>query len=136
MEHERELARGERLFERRASAYEEMVGVLHLWMERINLTMPIIRFEGDPEPPDPPGDDEWRGMQVRLRTFGSAAVADAFNYFIATVNEFYAQLTAMRDARAHGEGNEPFKKLQDARVQVQEALRALEQLVSDELAGL
>ena len=34
-EHERELARGARLFERRAPVYEEMLRLLYRWMERV-----------------------------------------------------------------------------------------------------
>lgn len=135
-EHERRLAQGERLFERRASAYEDMLRALHVWLERINLTMPILKLAGDPEPPDPPADDEWRAMQVRLRTYGSPAVADDFDYVIATINDFYNQLTATKVAREQGLPDAPFEKLQAKRETVREALRALERLVSEELATL
>jgi hypothetical protein len=56
--HERELASGARLFDRRGAVYEEMLGLLYLWMERVDRPEPIISFKGEPEPPEPPGRKE------------------------------------------------------------------------------
>jgi hypothetical protein len=73
-EHERELARGARLFDRRAPVYEEMLKFLNVWRDRVYATERIWESAGDPGPPEPPNFDEWRAMQARLGTYGSAAV--------------------------------------------------------------
>jgi hypothetical protein len=56
-EHERELARSARLFERRA--------------------------------PEPPNFEEWRAMQARLGTYGSADVSDAFGEYWEAIEALY-----------------------------------------------
>jgi hypothetical protein len=80
-EHERELARGARLFDRRAPVYEKMLGFLSVWRDRVNATEPVWQSAGDPGPPEPPDFEEWRAMQARLGTYGSAAVSDAFREY-------------------------------------------------------
>jgi hypothetical protein len=40
-EHERDLARGARLFEKRATVYESMNDFLLVWMQRVDATEPI-----------------------------------------------------------------------------------------------
>lgn len=139
-EHERGLARGARLFERRAPVYEEMLRLLYPWMERVDATERMMTFAGDPEPPEPPGAEEWRGMQVRLRTIGSGEVADAYEGFADAIRSFFRLVPTMRAIREHGEDAEEavrvHTELEEARSNVRKTLRSLERLVSDELASL
>jgi hypothetical protein len=136
-EHERELARGARLFERRAPVYQEMLGQLYVWIAQVNATEPIIEFAGQPEPPDPPSDEEWREMEVQLRTFGSVAVADAYGLLADAMHSFFAQAGSLRTIREQGGAvTEPWEQVHEARITVRENLRALERLVSEELAAL
>jgi hypothetical protein len=139
-EHERELARGARLFERRAPVYEETLKLLYIATRRVDETERIIRFAGDPEPPEPPSEEEWREAQVRLRTFGSSNVADAFDAYAAAVTAFFERAREVQWHREHGEDADAavaaHKALEEARANVHEALRTLERLVSDELAAL
>jgi hypothetical protein len=44
-EHERDLASGARLFERRSGVYEAMLGFLQVWVEWINATEPVLKLE-------------------------------------------------------------------------------------------
>jgi hypothetical protein len=138
--HERELARGARLFERRASVYEEMLKLLYPWMERVYATERFMTFSGEDEPPEPPDKDEWQGMLVRLRTFGSVAVADAFEAFGNAVGDFYSQVPIWRSAREQSDDRDEirsaFEALEAARTNVRVELGALERLVSQELESL
>jgi hypothetical protein len=134
--HERDLARGARLFERRSVVYEGLLTILQLWMERVEATEPILRMAGEPEPPDPPSPDELRVMNARLRTFGSPAVADAYEAFMDAIRGFWGYVMSLRMTRDQGGANLPWQELQDARAKVREALSKLERLVSDELASL
>jgi hypothetical protein len=139
-EHERDLARGARLFERRGPVYETMIAFLYPWMERVDATEPFMRYAGEPDPPDPPSTDEWRMMHVRLRTYGSPEVADAYDVFGEAIRSFFFHLPTIRADRAHGtdaaESVRLHKEFEAARVNVRKTLRSLERLVSDELASL
>ena len=138
-EHERELARGGRLYERRAPIYEQMLKLLNVWMERVDATEPIWKYADDPGPPDPPDLEESRAMQVQLSTHGSPEVSDAYRAFGEALREFAQRVDAYRLIRSgeDAEGNlaDSASKMEEARGKVREALRTLERLVSDELAG-
>jgi hypothetical protein len=41
-----------------------------------------LKFANDPEPPEEPSPDEQRDLNRVLRTFGSKAVADAYEEFV------------------------------------------------------
>jgi hypothetical protein len=139
--HERQLASGARLFDRRAAVYEDMLRFLNVWMERVDATEKMMTFEGEPEPPEPPGPEEWRGMYAKLRTYGSKAVAEGYDAFSEAVVDFFiARVPATRTVRETGTDPEEavriHRQLEDARRKVREALNALERLVSEELAAL
>jgi hypothetical protein len=139
-EHERELARGARLYERRATVYEQTLTLLYVWMDRVDLTERLWESAGDPKPPELPNLDEWRKMQARLATHGSLAVSDAYREFWESgITAFYARVAEMRMIReGHAEGvlAEAAQRMEDARRHVRELMRKLERLVSDELAAL
>jgi hypothetical protein len=136
-EHERKMAQGERLFDRRAAAYEAMLAFVQVWWERIVDTEPILRLAGTPDPPAPPTPDEWRPMYVRLRTFGSQPVATLYEDFTRGAQAFFAQVGVMQAARRQpGTVEEPWRELEAARERVKETYDAMELLVSDELASL
>jgi hypothetical protein len=135
-EHARGLARGERLFEVRAAAYEAMLGFLQVWWERILDTLPVLRFGGAPDPPDAPTPDEWRPMYVRLRTVGSVAVAAGYDDFVKATNDFFIQVELFRSAKEAQEAKLPWQDVEDARTKVKGIYDGIELLVSEELASL
>jgi hypothetical protein len=134
--HERELARGDRLYERRALVYEQMMGVVATTMEHVERRNPMISFSNEPPLPDEPSVDDQRAMQIKLRTHGSKAVGDAFHDWVQKVRQFQLNATAfemVRDQRA------PFtderEVMDDARVEAREAADKLARLLADELAS-
>jgi hypothetical protein len=135
-EHERDLARGARLFDKRGAVYEAMNAYLLTWMQRVESTEKFWRSASEPEPPEPPSDDEWRAMQVSLRTFGSQAVADAYDELSQKITAFYAAANMLYDMREQGAVTLPHQEVEDARERVREAHRALVRLASSELATL
>jgi hypothetical protein len=137
-EHERELARGARLFDRRQPVYEEMLRLLYPWAERVEATDKIITFADEPDPPDLPSREAWREMQIRFATIGSRAVADSFLAFGDVLRDFWAHVGRMRNIREHGGGDlaEAATATEEARREVVAALRKTERLVSEELAAL
>jgi hypothetical protein len=134
--HERLLASGERLFEKRAAVYEGMVGVVQSWAEKVEDTEPILRLADDAAAPEQPTVDEQRALNTVLRTFGSEAVAKTFSDFVVTVREFFFEASSLRTLREQGAPALPWEQLQEKRAKVRSDLAALERLVSDELAAL
>ncbi len=131
------MARGARLFERRAAAYEAMLLFIQVVWERILDTEPWFRRANAPDPPPPPTGDEWRPMYVRMRTVGSQSVARLYQEFASAAQAFFAVAELMQAARRQpGQIEEPWRELQAAREKVQAIYDELEVLVSDELASL
>ena len=98
-----------------------------------------MTFAGEPEPPEPPARDEWLDMLVRLRTYGSVVVADAYEEFADAVRNFYFQVPNVRLVKEKGAAEEAVPVLEEfesARKNVREKLTALERLVSQELESL
>ena len=79
-------------------------------------------------------------MQVRLRTYGSVAVADAYRDFADALWSFFAYVPSVRAIKERGtdagDTVRVHEEFEEARLRVREALRSLERLVSDELAAL
>jgi hypothetical protein len=135
--HERDLARGDRLYARRAPVYEEMIASVHGLMEHVELTEPIVVYSGDPEPPPRPALEDQRAMQAKLRTHGSRAVADALDEFLKDVRTFEIQVRTFRIVRdQQNDITDVVTKMNDARERAREAMRSIERLVSSELESL
>jgi hypothetical protein len=135
--HEQRMASGGRLFEKRSDIYERMIGVLHRWAEQVDRTEPILKFANEPEPPEEPSVDEQRGLNTVLHTFGSEAVADAYDEFVKAVRSFFYSAMTLRTIREQrGDAELPWKQMEEEREKVRAELKAIERLVSDELASL
>jgi hypothetical protein len=136
-EHERELARGARLFERRALAYEQMLGLLQVWVERVQAAQRIMRYAGEEEP-EAPSREEWQLMQTKVRTIGSRPVGDAYAKAVIAISAFFGQVTRIQNIRQHGGGSvsDALEDMQEAGQHVLATSAALEVLVSSELEKL
>jgi hypothetical protein len=135
-EHERKLAQGERLFERRASVYEAMIGNVHALMEHVEAREPLTS-SGEPSLPPKPSIAEQRAMQSKLRTIGSAAVADALDRLAKAARNFFVLASTVGTIRDQGgkfEGE--IEQMLKAREEARAATLDLERLVSEELSSL
>ena len=138
-EHERELARSARLFERREPVYEETLLLLRVWMDRVDLTERLYTAPGDPEPPEVPDREKWRAMQARLGALGSPEVSAAYREFWDALEAFYErvkELRMLRQGYAEGEAGAAATRMIEARGTVGDMLQKLERVVSGELAAL
>jgi hypothetical protein len=138
-QHERELARSARLFERREPVYEETLTLLRVWMDRVDLTERLYTSPGDPEPPELPDREKWRGMQARLGAIGSPEVSAAYGEFWDALEAFYERVKELRmlmQGYAEGEAGAAATRMNEARGTVGDMLQKLERVVSDELATL
>lgn len=140
-EHERRLAQGQRLFDLRVAAYESMLNHFQMWWEQIVVTEPIIEVAGQPDPPVQPSVDEWRLMYVRLRTVGSAAVAEKYDDLSRAINSFFGFVFSLRAIRNQRGGETPqfiaaWQAVDDARDRVHALHAEIERLVGEELEAL
>jgi hypothetical protein len=136
-QHERELARGTRLFDRRAPVYGEMVELLYRWLDRVNATEPIMRFADEPDPVGLPSEEEALKLQARFGTVSSPATFAAFGEAIDALQEFTNHVRVLRTVRQHGgELARELEAVQEARETVRAAVPDFQRVVSDELEGL
>ena len=136
-EHEQRIASGNRLFDRRADAYEAMIGSAHALMEHVEATEPFVTYSGERPLPPEPSPDVQRAMQAKARTIGSQAVADALDLFTQDVRSFFVQAQIVAAIRASGvDMGDELEKTHEARKRARKAMEKLERLVSDELASL
>lgn len=133
--HERLLASGARLFEKRSAVYERLVGEVERLAEEVGAA--VVAFVTNEESPDDelperPSDDETRVMTVQLRTFGSKAVADGYENYLKSIDGFWNALVHYGGQL----GPEDLPKVGEAQARALAERRAVERLVSDELASL
>lgn len=134
--HERLLASGERLFEKRSAVYEEMVGLLRLLWEEVVATAPQLTIAGAPPVPEGPSSDERRAMNAKLHTFGSKDVADAYEEFVTSVVGFHLVASPLRTSHEIPGADVLWTQLDEMRNAMRDDLATIELLVSNELASL
>jgi hypothetical protein len=141
-EHERQLARGAHLFERRAAAYEEMLRLAYVWEERVSTAEAAIRAEppnlAAADLPDLPTPEEMLALLARFGTVSSEAVQVAFQGFLLRVALFRGEARRAQNVMAHG-GGDAEKELaasQETARKLHTSRHELQRLVSDELTGL
>jgi hypothetical protein len=135
--HERELARGARLYERRSPVYESLMRVVQPTMEHVEARNPIISFSTEPPLPPEPSLDDQREVQIQLRTHGSKEVGDAFQEWFQKVRLFMLHASTYEMIRSQGVGGdlaESAKQMHAARDEARDVADKLARLVSDELA--
>jgi hypothetical protein len=138
--HERELARGTRLYERRAPLYQRMMAIVQPTMEHVEARTPIVRLSVEPPLPPEPEPDEQREMQIELRTHASHEVGQAFHDYVTKVRSFLLNATTYELTREQTGPSDEVARLHEqmetARAAAREAADTLARLVAEELAAL
>jgi hypothetical protein len=132
--HDRRIARGERLFDARANAYQALLRELRQAMLTVERTHPMI----GPKPPlpEPTSEAEWEDMYINVAVYGSADLMEAFEASASKVQEFQAHVfTHERVQEQQGPGD-TWRPMLRAREEAGQALRLLERKMRDELAEL
>jgi len=146
LDHERTIAREQRVQERIASTYVETLEMLDWIMGIVNATQPIM--EPGPESPPEPDTEKVRHVQARIAAFGSPEVKEiVYKRWIPARNEFFAeadQLALMRKAQDEGRDVDAqyglsigaqYMKVDGLRRKLHEIVRELEDRVNEELRG-
>lgn len=144
LDHERAMKRDERVQDRIAGTYEEMLEMTDWVMEIVRATHPIL--EPGPEPPSEPDTETVRRVQARIGAHGSPEVkAIIYQEWIPTRNSFFAAasyLTQVRAVESAGRNvkdqfgvtmGEQYQIVQGFREQLDAIIRRLEDRVNAEL---
>ena len=99
LDHQHQLARDERVQERIARVYEDMLEYVQWGMEILDRTFPLLEYEGQPEPPEPPSSAEARQVGARVGAHASAEVKDPMHEWREAVREFNADAWLLKDMR-------------------------------------
>ena len=139
-EHERRVTQGGRAYVDRGNAYRAVLTWALRTVQQVELTMPLMTFEGTPEPPESLPNDQWDAMMVEVRLFGSREVSEAMTDFRNKVSDFSGHVMVQRTYRQQGvrgiQVTESFKELQAAREKCQASYDSLADTIRDELASL
>jgi hypothetical protein len=134
--HERLLASGARLYEKRSALYEDMVGLLRRWSPELMAAAPLMNIAGEQQLPEPPSVDEQRALLVKLRTFGSTEVGDGYDEFVNSMGEFHALKLMLSTTSEIPVSDQDWNNLEVMRSKALADLAKVEQLASGELASL
>jgi hypothetical protein len=136
--HEAQLQRSARLYESRRDAYFTLLRVFLVLVERVQRTEPIMTWEGMPQPPEAPPDEELRHLQARVGTFGSPKVSEAAEEFLSEQRSFYEAASNYRAERERRTENfdAVVQQLTTARKEALAAYNNLQASVSGELENL
>lgn len=102
--HELEVRRRERAYEARHEAYQHVLEWALVLMQQVELTDPILTFEGMPAPPDSPPAEVFNRMVVELAAFGSPEVRTAAEAFREAVRSFFLSNSIANMIRDQGGG--------------------------------
>ena len=96
-EHERGLAREQRLQERRGATYRDMLSMVYLVGDVIAQTLPV--FERVPAPPriDGPSPETEREMTATVALYGSAAVVERLEAVSTASRDFFLAAQYLHD---------------------------------------
>lgn len=135
--HERELARGDRLYDQRVPVYEAMNRVVNRMLEYVEARSPMLTYNVEPDLPPEPTLYEQRELHVKLATYGSTAASHAYVDFVKKVRLFHIHATAYERTKdlptaLASTGID----MENARTAVRAAAETLQDLASDEAGSL
>jgi hypothetical protein len=139
-EHERQLASGERYYEKLSAIYGDMFGLTRRWLPELVAAAPLTRlrlFAGELQLPEPPSIDEQKVFAEKLGLFGSTKVGHTYDEFVTSLKDFHAwkgTLTATSELIPGSD--EDWNKFEVLRSKALADLEKVEQLARDELREL
>jgi hypothetical protein len=139
-EHERQLASGERYYEKLSAIYEDMFGLTRRWHPELVAAAPLTRlrlFAGELQLPEPPSIDEQKVFAEKLGLFGSTKVGHAYDEFVKSLKDFHAwNGTLSATSELIPSSDEDWNKFEVLRSKALADLEKVEQLARDELRKL
>lgn len=138
--HERQLRQGERAYGDHKTAYRQLLKWMLVSMRQVELTEPLLRVSGMPEPPPNIPEDEHQAMLIEVSAFGSPEVSDALTEYSDKVRSFHLDVDLWRTLQEqHAEPQQTrdsYRKIHPARELARDAFEKLRTLIRDELANL
>jgi len=137
-EHERQLASGERYYQKLSAIYEDMFGLTRRWRPELVAAEPLTRlFAGEVQLPEPPSIDEQNAFAEKLGLFGSTKVGGAYDEFVKSLKEFHAWKGTLSATSGMIPGSdEDWTKFEVLRSKALADLARVERLAREELRAL
>lgn len=136
--HDLELRRRERAYKSRKAAYESALQWALLSVQQVQLTDPLLRYEGMPDPPENrPG--LFDQMIVELSVFAPQQVEDALDAFRESITTFEGRqmvVNGLREQPGAGDRVEAYTARDEARTAVADAFETFRRTMRDDLAAL
>lgn len=146
LEHERQLAREARLWDRTADAYVQMLEMVAVFMVIVDETYPMLGDGGRGDPPSPPESNDVKALMARMAAYGSPETYAAVEAWWTTRLDFDHAAWELDTVRARSPGvdardifnlseADQYAKLNDARAASHRSVRALQDEINEELRG-
>jgi len=133
-EHERGVAREQRLQDRRGKTYRKMLTMVYLIADVIAQTLPEIELIPPPPRVDGPSLETERKMAARVASYGSAPVVARFETVATAEREFFLAVRHHHDLHPDRSISPPpplFNELREARQMVEERRAAFDRAKED-----
>jgi hypothetical protein len=137
-QHERQLKRGDRLFEKRGDLYVQLLTFLDRQLLRVERTNPLMTIGPPQDPPGPEDEEEASRLQAEVGAYGSAEVWKIIMELSDAVRSFFIESSSLDMARS-GRREETavhWQKVQAAREKVRELTDKTRELVQQEIENL
>jgi hypothetical protein len=137
-QHERDLQRGERLFEKRGAIYVDLFRWADVHLVRVERTNPIITMGPPLQPPDPPPEAELVTMQAQVAVYGSSAVWQLIEEFAQAVRDFFfaSSMLEIEQRRQTADTTRAWEALTEKRTEVRTLHLKLRLQVQQEIERL
>jgi hypothetical protein len=136
--HERRLASGARLYEKRSALYEDMFGLTRRWRPELVAAAPLMNIlAGELQLPEPPSADEQNAFGEKLGLFGSTEVGQAYDECVTSMGDFHAlKWSLSTTSETIPVSDQQWNQLEALRSKALADLAKVEQLARDELPEL
>lgn len=137
-EHERQIRRGDRLFEKRGDLYVCLLGFLDRQLLRVERTNPLMTIGAPQDPPGPEDETESARLQAEVGVYGSAEVWKIILKLSEAVRSFFIESSSLDIARSGqtGETRTHWENVQEARTKVRDLTDETRELVQHEIENL
>lgn len=137
--HERRQAAIERRQRRLEPTYRELIPYLLRLRDTVARTEPFLKWEGEPGPPEPLGEDDLRRIETEVALNGSHAILERLQAIVALSRTFYANVGYYRDMKAGrapetaGDTRTAGEQMEASRKSLFEAVREAVERANEEL---
>jgi hypothetical protein len=137
-QHERQIKRGDRLFDKRGDLYVRLLGFLDRQLMRVERTNPLMTIGPPQDPPGPEDETEAAELQAEIGVYGSDEVWKMILELSSASRSFFIESSSLDTAR-RGQTRETathWENVQAARQKVRDLTDATREQIQREIENL